>query len=195
MARRSYTISLMLSMVRTSETRCDENGVSLRSVARELGVDSSQLRRWKTQKALFEQFLRRRHGANINRGATTLHPGYKSCLHEIEDQLLQFIWDEREQGLPVSIRMVIIKDEAFDQKTERSKDQAIRHFVDAHGIVHGFTPTIPRCGKTRCRRLDRADATNDDWIESLYHQHGSKRRFFFAIKKSNYCTDSLGCRI
>jgi hypothetical protein len=33
----------------------------------------------------------------------TLHRGGKSSLHEIEDSLLQFIFEAREQGLAVSL--------------------------------------------------------------------------------------------
>jgi hypothetical protein len=33
----------------------------------------------------------------------TLHRGGKSSLHEIEDSLIQFIFEAREQGLAVSL--------------------------------------------------------------------------------------------
>jgi transposase-like protein len=49
MPRKGYSISQKLSMVRTLETRCGHDD-SLRSVAGQLGVDPSQLRRWKSQK-------------------------------------------------------------------------------------------------------------------------------------------------
>jgi hypothetical protein len=105
---RGYYISQKLSMVRTLETRCG-HGDSLRFVGGRLGVDPSQLRRWKSQKHQFEAFLQRGNGTRVNTAALTLHRGGKSSLHEIEDSLLQYIFEEREQGLAVSIRMVLLK--------------------------------------------------------------------------------------
>ena len=65
MVRKRYSISQKLSMARTLETRCGENGESLRSVARELGVDPSQLRRWKSQIAQFEDLLSHNNGTSV----------------------------------------------------------------------------------------------------------------------------------
>jgi hypothetical protein len=45
----------------------------------------------------------------------TLHRGGISCLHVIEDLLLQYIFEEREQGLAVSVRMVILKASQLDR--------------------------------------------------------------------------------
>lgn len=70
----------------------------------------------------------------------SLHAGRKSCLEGMEDNLLQFVFENREQGLPVSVRMVITKacqlNFEFRQKTERAKDQAVRRFIAKHSLVH-----------------------------------------------------------
>lgn len=141
MPRKKYSIVQKLSMVRTLEelTLNDADGASLRAVARELGVDASVLHRWKMQRPRFEAFLSRVH-VHVNTGAASLHCGRTSCINEIEDDLLAYIWEHREQGMPVSIRMVVNKAgqllPAFRLKTDRAKDMSIRRFVATHGIVH-----------------------------------------------------------
>ncbi|KAG7345984.1 transposase [Nitzschia inconspicua] len=137
--RKRYSISQRLSMARMLQTRSD-NGESLRSIARDLEVDPSQLRRWRSQIPQFEESLTPRHGTSVNAGAGSTHRGRKSILHEVEDKLLEYIWEQREQGLPVSIRMVTAKASqlhaSFRHKTARAKDHAVRRFVASHGIVH-----------------------------------------------------------
>jgi DDE superfamily endonuclease len=141
MPRKKYSIMQKLSMVRTLEehTHNDADGASLRAVARELGVDASVLHRWKMQRPKLEAFLSRVN-VHVNTRAASLHCGRTSCLNEIEDDLLAYIWEHREQGMPVSIRMVVNKAgqllPAFRLKTDRAKDMSIRRFVAANGIVH-----------------------------------------------------------
>jgi transposase-like protein len=132
MVRKFYTITKTLTMVRTLDTR-SENDESLRSVARDLGVDSSQLRRWKSQTTHFVELLSPSRGTRVNTEAASVHPGRQSCLHDIEEELISFIWEKLEQGLAVSVRMVLMKasqlDSEFRRKTSRAKDQAIRGFI------------------------------------------------------------------
>ena len=68
-------------------------------------MNASQLHCWKSQRAQFEELLTHRHGTSVNTGAASIH----RCLHEIEEDLLQFIWEQHEQGLAVSVQIVIMK--------------------------------------------------------------------------------------
>ena len=155
-------------MVQTLETRSDENGESLCSVAQELGVDASQLHCWKSQRAQFEELLTHRHGTSVNTGAASIHCGCKSCLHEIEEDHLQFIWEQCEQGLAVSVRMVIMKASQlyaeFRHKTARAKDHAVQHFIASHGIVHQI--------HTQPSQEYHVTVQNkaEDWIEQMHHR-------------------------
>lgn len=127
-------------MVKTLDARQSDGGKALRSVAREFGVDPSQLRRWKAQAPKFEELLKRRPLTRVNASTATLHSGRKSSLLAVEEDLLQFIMENRNHGLAVSIRMVTTKASQllanFRRKTARAKDHAIRRFVAAHGLVH-----------------------------------------------------------
>jgi hypothetical protein len=128
-------------------------------------VDPSQLRRRKSQKNQFEAFLQRGNGTRVNTAALTLHRGGKSCLHEIEDSSLQHIFEEREQGLVVSIRMVILKasqlQRSFHNKTERAKDLAVRRFVRAHDIKHRVHT------RQSHESLAPVQSKAKDWIEMM----------------------------
>ena len=113
-----------------------ENGDSLRAIARELMVDSTQLRRWLKQADQIRENVKTKGSGS----SSTLHAGRLSCLKHIEDDLLMFIFECREQGMSVSIRMVTLKacdlDQTFRRKSDRARDQSIRRFVKSHGLVH-----------------------------------------------------------
>jgi hypothetical protein len=152
--------------VQTWEARSQEyKNATLCSIARELGVDASQLRRWKLQKGHFKEFLSSSHGTIVNTGALIVHCGCKSCLNDIEENLLAFIWEQREQGIAVSIWMVITKTSqllpAFWHKMVCAKDHAVWRFVASHGIVH--------CMHTHQSQKSIAAVQNraSDWIEQM----------------------------
>ena len=80
----------------------------------------------------------------VNANAASVHRGRKSCLHDIEEDLLAFIFEHREQGLAVSIRMVTMKasqiDAKFRHKTARAKDNTIEDLgVQVEHIPGGCT--------------------------------------------------------
>ena len=114
-----------------------QNGESRRSIARDLNVDASQqIRRWEKQRPLMEEKLKK---TNANTRAATLHSGRESQLQPIGEDLLKYIWEKRDIGLPVSVRMVKLKARQlcaeFRRKSERSQDQSVRLFIAAHGIT------------------------------------------------------------
>lgn len=111
MARKCYSIKEKLSMICAVEVRCRNNNEKVHAIAREFGVDHAQILRWKAQAERLEELLGR---ARANASATSIHPGRKSCLEDIEEELLGFIWEQREQGLAVSIRAVCMKASQLD---------------------------------------------------------------------------------
>ncbi|KAL7568411.1 hypothetical protein ACA910_012129 [Epithemia clementina (nom. ined.)] len=129
MARKQHSILQKLAMVRTLDQWTHYNRDALHLVARDLGIDPSQLHWWKAQSTRFEELLLNRKGARMNGTAASVHIGHKSCLHEIEEELLSFIMENCDQGLAVSIQMVITKasqlDGQFCCKTARAKDHAV----------------------------------------------------------------------
>ena len=136
--RKQYTLGQKVDI---AETFCNRqrqhNNTTRRGFAREAGVDASQLRRWVLQLAEMKAILAK-NSANV--AARTIHSGRKSFLEPVEDELLHFIFSNREQGMSVSIRMVTARacqlSDQFCRKTVRAKDHAVRRFVRSHGIVH-----------------------------------------------------------
>ena len=124
--RKLYTISQKLAMVKTFQKEQSENNKSLCQVARELQIDPSQLRRWAKQADVIEERKKKRW---MNHAAKTVHLGCKSCLEHVEENLLWFVLENREQGNAVSIRKVVNRasqlDAAFRHKSERAQDQVI----------------------------------------------------------------------
>ena len=133
--RRTYTMGKKLEMVKEA-VECMENGHSLRATASHLNIDPSQLRRWIEIADKLEDVIKKKGCAT----SLTTHAGRQSCLKNIEDDLLMFIFECREQGMCVSVRTVALKacelDNSFHRKSDRAKDQSICRFVKAHGLVH-----------------------------------------------------------
>jgi transposase-like protein len=141
MPRKSYSSKQKVAMVRTMEERmANDRSLSRLAVARDLGVDASQIRKWQQQIALHQNKLTRTPGTHHNPHARSLHSGRKSCLHDIEELLLRFIFEKREQGIAVDISMVVntakILDVAFRGKSDSAQYQVVRRFVVAHGLVY-----------------------------------------------------------
>jgi transposase-like protein len=96
--RKTYSVGRKLRMIDEAKERT-ENGDSLRAIARELMVDSTQLQRWIKQADQIRENVKTK-GSGLS---LTLHAGRLSCLKHIEDDLLMFIFECREQGMSVSI--------------------------------------------------------------------------------------------
>jgi transposase-like protein len=141
MGRKSYSSRQKVAMVRTMEQRLSADPtISRRQIARDLGVDASLLRKWQQHVDAHISKVTRSNGCRFNPRACSLHPGRLSCLEPIKDILLHFIFEKREQGIPVSIKMVVEVakryDTSFKGKSYAAQDQAVRRFVDSHGFVH-----------------------------------------------------------
>jgi len=106
------------------------NGGSLRAFCREVGLDTSQLRRW------------RRNWHNLAGGrpnALSTHVGRRSTLAAIEEALVQWIFEMRQRGMAVSVSMVEVRaTQLLPSLRHRSRDartMAVRRFLNAHRFV------------------------------------------------------------
>ena len=134
-SKRYYTVAEKLAILAELKSRRLDGHSSYRQIARDLGVDPSQLRRWEQQSTKLEEFKEKR-----KRQAKALHDGCKSQLSDIEEELLRYIFESREQGIAMTIRLVTAKacelDSTFCRKSTVAKEHAICRFVKAHGLVH-----------------------------------------------------------
>jgi len=94
--------------------------VSVRRCCDLYGIQPNQYRLWK--KNLAE--LKKRNGK-----AKSSHPGRQSILSEIDDELLQFVFEHREQGMAMSVVMIAVKASAlhrpFREKTMDARVQSV----------------------------------------------------------------------
>ena len=107
---------------------------SLRNAAREFNVQGNQIRRWKKQ---FENGSSSSKFRKKNMSARSFCAGRVSILEPVEDDLLQWLFSLREQGMPVSIGMVVLKAKklvgsSFRSKSERAQYLICHRFLASH---------------------------------------------------------------
>jgi hypothetical protein len=129
--RKTYKNREKLRLLDAIEERLDGGEAFLRSCCCALDVQPSQNRRW--MKARYA--LANPEAAHCN----SLHAGRASILAPLENQLMRWFFEQREQGFIVSVRLFTLKacefSAAFCQKTERAKDLTVRRFLVSNKIV------------------------------------------------------------
>ena len=129
MPRKTYTSKEKLNILSAVEQGLAE-GKSLRSLARSFDVQPKQLRNWKNNKTAL---------LDSRSSAKTTNAGRKSALLPVEEDLLRWFFEMREQGMGVSVRMMVSKAselmETFRHSTAHSKDQVMRRFLNKHKIA------------------------------------------------------------
>ena len=129
--RRRFTIQEKLCFIRNVKKRL-ENGMSQRAACKELNIQHTQYGLWTKQ---MQQMQQRR-----NSKAKSLCQGRVSILRAVKEQLLRFIFELREQGMSVSITMVMLRSahlsREFREKSRIAQYNSARRFVKQHGLVH-----------------------------------------------------------
>ena len=130
--RRRYSICRKLWTIRKVEQQQQENGLSLRQACDSIGIHHSLLVRWRKQKARLTHIP--------NPSVKSTHIGMASTLKQHEEVLLRYIFELREQGIQVSLGMVVLKasslSRSFKEKTNNAKEKIVARFVARHGLKH-----------------------------------------------------------
>ena len=111
-----------------------EKSISYLGFCRENCVDPAQLRRWR------KDIVRlKRMADNSSANKKTCSTGRPSSLSDVAGDILPWINDLREQGVPVSIRMVVIKisklKPEFKRRNAKTKYGIVKRFLEANNIV------------------------------------------------------------
>jgi hypothetical protein len=132
------------TFLRTVEARKrNDLSTTVSAIARDLGVAASQLRIFGMDSlSCTKTSFRGTRVPIVTHHARSLHSGPKSCLHDIEELLLRYIMEKREQGNAVDIKMVVnianLLDVAFRSKSDREcniqKVGYVHHHFDVHSI-------------------------------------------------------------
>jgi Transposase len=129
MVRRTFTMKQKLDLVSIATSRISE-GKSVRSVSESLGIQPCQLRKWIKKKDTFE---------NVSKTAKTTCPGRPSILDDIEDNLLEWLFETRQTGMNVTFKMVHIQAGQllpnFRRKNNSAQYQIVRRFLQSHRWV------------------------------------------------------------
>jgi DDE superfamily endonuclease. len=113
--------------------RCNSGqGPSLKALVRARGIAPCQLRRWEKQLDSMIQQL------NVQGNKASLNTGRKSVLAPIKDDLLIWLSNLRQDGVPVSIRMLATKATemlpAFGEKRAHARYMAVSRLLKSNGF-------------------------------------------------------------
>jgi hypothetical protein len=121
-----------------------DQGFSLRKTAaffeyQHLYLSAIQLSKWiKSEERM--NLANAATGLPKSSHALSLHPGKLSTIHNISAELLEWIIQNREMGMPVSRNMVILKasslDETFRRRSADSKYKIICRFNANNLVIH-----------------------------------------------------------
>ena len=134
MPRRTH---LCLRLIRTSQEKLEilreieerqGHGQSLRGICRDLDIQPCQARKWKSAAA-------RLTAARPSR--CSFASGRPSLLQAVKDELVTWFLQMREQGIIISVRLVIIRASSpdFRRKSDRAKGQIVRRFLASQKIT------------------------------------------------------------
>jgi hypothetical protein len=124
--RRRFANSERLAIVRNVRRRRVEAGESIRGSCRSLNIIPKQYQEWlRASLAMME---------HSNSNAESTANGPTSVLTPIEDDLLKFIFELREQGFAVSISAVVIQASPrltvdFQQKSMLARYQCVQRWI------------------------------------------------------------------
>ena len=131
-----YNARRKLGLLASAKRIMEEEGLTLRRAAERLQVCHSLFVRWQQQRAADNDpilvMLKSKRKAN--------HPGPIGQLKHLEDALLRFIFEQREQGITVSILGIVVKASSlspeFNEKHFIARTSAVKRFIHAHSLVY-----------------------------------------------------------
>ncbi len=128
--RRRFTIQEKFGLIRAAQ-RLMDTGMSQRVACGELNLHHTMYGVWKKQVELMAE--------RKNIRSKSLCLGRVSCLVAHQEELLRFIFELREQGMAVSVSMVMIKaaqlSPDFASKSRFARYCSARRFAHSRGLV------------------------------------------------------------
>lgn len=151
--RRRFSTKDRMAIIRHVQRLMDNDDMTRREACEEVNVHPSMHLRW--MRRLDEMTQQR----NVN--AKSLCRGRRSCLEACTDDLLRFIFEHREQGMAISVSMVMRRAKQilpqFALKSRVAQYHSALRFVRSQGLVF-------RLGTNESQRSPAETAT-----EALYY--------------------------
>jgi hypothetical protein len=130
--RRRFTTQQKMSLVRSIKRKLECCEMSLRQACKEANIHHKQYLSWK------QEFTKMTDAKN--KKGKSLCMGRTSILKPVQEDLLRFIFELREQGMGVSTTMVVLKaaslSRSFGEKSRNAQYHSARRFVLRHGLVY-----------------------------------------------------------
>ena len=131
-----YTVRRKLALLASAERIMEEEGVSLRRAAARLQVAHSLIVKWQQDRASNADPIL----AVLKSKKKSMHPGPLGQLKSLEDTLLRYVFEQREQGINVNTLSLLVKASSlsseFNAKDFVARESAVNRFVSAHSLVY-----------------------------------------------------------
>ena len=131
---RTFSLKEKLFYIRKFK-KAQKRGETIIGLSRKFGIDRSTIRKWlKT-----EQVISNARG-DWHPEARQMHSGKESFLKPVQAQILCFVFECHEQGIAVSIRLIVehVKEIllAFKNKLLKAQEEVDCRFIQANKFVH-----------------------------------------------------------
>ncbi len=136
MMRMRYTVRRKLGLLASAKRIMEEEGVSLRRAAARLQVAHSLIVKWQQERASDANPIL----AMLKSKKKSIHPGPLGQLKPLQDTLLWYVFEQREQGINVNTLSLVVKASSlspkFNAKGFVARSSAVVRFVRAHSLVY-----------------------------------------------------------
>ena len=134
--RRIYTLAQRRHIVTLVDRAVQEDGVSFNHAADNLQVSGHSVRRWRVALVALQDPT----NPQVCNGAETHHRGPVGFLDDIQEELIAFVTDWRDYGMPVTrfelVRKIGQLKPAFLEKTGIAHLMCVSRFLSANNLVH-----------------------------------------------------------
>lgn len=146
-----YTVREKITVMKWCAKKVLEEKWSQRACACRLGIATRSLNTWHQQ---YSQML------EYKKSALRMDDGPQSQLAPIAEELLRFIFERREQGIPISRSTVVMKASKlipeFSAKSSTAKYAAVRRFLKRNDLVYRIGTHVSQ----KAPELAAADASD-----------------------------------
>ncbi len=130
--RHSYTIAEKKAIVKKVKKLMDELGYSAQKACSKAGISHSLFFKWQKPMSVATQVICMNKKKN--------HPGPPSTLKENQDELLKFVAEMRDTGMPINAKTVQLEaariNRSFRNKSDHAKKSIVERFLKTNLITY-----------------------------------------------------------
>ena len=138
-----YTVRRKLALLASAERIMEEEGVSLRRAAARLQVAHSLIVKWQQDRASNADPIL----AVLKSKKKSMHPGPLGQLKSLEDTLLRYVFEQREQGINVNTLSLLVKASSL------SSEFNAKDFVARESASYGHARISAQTGRSSGRGI------------------------------------------